>query len=144
MSWRRMTVTASLNVISMAQLGTDSYKLAQGGRKLTKESAEKILPDLKEIVSQLPPDAPILFYCLANTSFKAATAEGELTNISKCVVEDDGYHVNGALVVAPDIFVKHQAGLLKKLVRECGEHAVFILCPVPRYATFRCCDDPNH
>ncbi len=48
------------------------------------------------------------------------------------------------LVVAPDIFVKHQAGLLKKWVAECGEHAVYILCPVPRYATFRCCDDTNH
>ncbi len=85
-----------------------------------------------------------MFYCLDNTSFKVATAEGELTNISKCVVEDDRYHVNGALVVAPDIFVKHQAGLLKKLVTECGEHAVYILCPMPRYVTFRCCDDPNH
>ncbi len=125
-------------------MGTDSYKLAQSGWKLTKENSEKIIPDLKEIISQLPADAPILFFCLDNTSFKVATAEGELTNVSKCVPEDHGYHVNGALVVAPEIFVKHQAGLLKNLVAECGEHTVYILCPVPRYATFRCCDDLNH
>ncbi len=27
---------------------------------------------------------------------------------------------------------------------ESRKKAVYILCPVPRYATFRCCDDPNH
>jgi hypothetical protein len=31
-----------------------------------------------------------------NTVFKVATAEGELTNISKCVAEDDGFHINGS------------------------------------------------
>ncbi len=60
------------------------------------------------------------------------------------MVEDDGYHVNGALVVAPDIFIKNQAGLLRELVADCSNHIVYILCPVPRYITFRCCDDPNH
>ncbi len=76
--------------------------------------------------------------------FKVATAEGELMNISKCVAEDDGYHINGSLVVAPDFFIRNQIELLKTQVSYCEGHTVFILCPVPRYITFRCCDDPNH
>ncbi len=76
--------------------------------------------------------------------FKVATAEGELTNISKCVAEDDGFHINGSLVVAPDFFIRNQIEMLKVLVSYCEGHIVLIMCPVPRYATFRCCDDPGH
>jgi hypothetical protein len=73
-----------------------------------------------------------------------ATAEGELTNITKCVAEDDGYHINLDLVVAPEIFVKGQTVLLKELIANCSNHVIYILCPVPRFVTFRCCDDPTH
>ncbi len=58
--------------------------------------------------------------------------------------EDDGFHVNGSLVVAPDFFIKNQIELLKILVSYCKGHTVLIMCPVPRYITFRCCDDPGH
>jgi hypothetical protein len=129
---------------ALANLGIDSYKLATPGWKLNKENVEKIVPDLKEILETIPQDAPVIFFCLDNTVFKVATAEGELTNISKCVAEDDGFHVNGSLVVAPDFFIKNQIELLKQLVSYCGGRTVLILCPVPRYATFRCCDDPGH
>jgi hypothetical protein len=47
-------------------------------------------------------------------------------------------------VVAPEFFIKNQIDLLKILVSYCEGHTVLILCPVPRYATFRCCDDPGH
>jgi hypothetical protein len=99
---------------------------------------------LAEIPQGSPKDAPVIFFCLDNTVFKVATAEGELTNISKCVAEDDGYHINGSLVVAPDFFIRNQIELLKTLVALCEGHMVNILCPVTRYVTFRCCDDPNH
>ncbi len=85
---------------TLANLGIDSYKLASPGWKLNKENAEKIVPDLKEILETIPQDAPVIFFCLDNTIFKVTTAEGELTNISRCVPEDDGFHVNGSLVVA--------------------------------------------
>ncbi len=91
-----------------------SYKLHSGGRKLTKESVAAILPDLKEVIEQIPDSA--LLFCLDHTCFKVATADGELTNITKCVAEDDGYHINGDLVVAPEIFVKGQTVLLKELI----------------------------
>jgi hypothetical protein len=129
---------------ALANLGIDSYKLASPGWKLSKENTEKIVLDLKEILETIPQDAPVIFFCLDNSVFKVATAEGELTNISRCVPEDDGFHVNGSLVVAPDFFIKNQIEMLKTLVSYCRGHTVLIMCPVPRYVTFRCCDDPGH
>ncbi len=57
--------------------------------------------------------------------FLQCTAEGDLTNILKCVAEDDGFHVNASLVVAPDFFIRNQIDLLKELVSHCDGH---ILC----------------
>jgi hypothetical protein len=85
-----------------ANLGANSYTLAKGGWKLTRENVEKIIPDLKEMMGSLPRGTPIVFFCLDNSSFLAATEEGGLVPISKCVEEDDSYHVNRALVVAPE------------------------------------------
>jgi hypothetical protein len=101
-------------------------------------------PDLKEVIEQIPDTAPVIFFCLDNTCFKVATSEGELTNITKCVAEDDAYHINGDLVVAPEIFIKGQTFLLKQLIENCGSHTIYILCPVPRFVTFRCCEDTSH
>jgi hypothetical protein len=129
---------------ALSNLGMDSYKLASGGWKLTKEKVTALIPDLKEVIEQIPDSAPVILFCLDNTCFKVATADGELTNISKCVAEDDGYHINGELVVAPEFFIKGQAALLKELIANCGAHIIYILCPVPRFIPFRCCDDPTH
>jgi hypothetical protein len=60
---------------ALANLGIDS-KLATPGWKLNKENAEKIVPDLKEILETIPKDAPVIFFCMDNTVFKVATAEG--------------------------------------------------------------------
>jgi hypothetical protein len=84
-----------------ANLGIDSYMLATSGWKITKDNIEKLIPDLKELMSSLPANTPIILFCLDNLSFLAASDEGGLAPISKCVPEEDGYHVKGALVVAP-------------------------------------------
>jgi hypothetical protein len=110
-----------------------------------RECIAATLPDLKEVIEQILDSAPVIFFFLDNTCFKVATADGELTNITKCVAEDDGYHINGDLVVAPEIFfVKDQTVLLKELIANCGNHVIYILSPVPRFITFRCCDDHGH
>jgi hypothetical protein len=44
-----------------SSLGVETYKLATGGWKLTKENIDKILPDLRELLSGLPKDTPIIF-----------------------------------------------------------------------------------
>ncbi len=60
------------------------------------------------------------------------------------MADDDCYHINGDLVVVPEIFVKGQTVLLKELIANCGNHVIYILCPVPRFVTLTCCDDPKH
>ncbi len=85
-----------------ANLGLDSYMLVTSGWKITKDNIEKLIPDLKELKSSLPAGTPIILFCLDNSSFLAASDEGGLAPISKCVPEYDGYHVKGALVVASE------------------------------------------
>ncbi len=48
-------------------------------------------------MSSLPAGTPIILFCLDNSIFLAASEEGGLAPISKCVPEDNGYHVKGAL-----------------------------------------------
>ena len=83
-------------------LGIDSYMIATGGWKLTRENVDKLIPDLHDLMSGLPVGTPIVLFCLDNSSFLAATEEGGMVPISKCVEGDHGYHVKGALVVAPE------------------------------------------
>ncbi len=85
-----------------SSLGVETYKLATGGWKLSRENVDKILSYLRETLSGLPSNTPVIFFCLDNSSILAASEEGGLILISKCVPEDDGYHVAGALVVVPE------------------------------------------
>jgi hypothetical protein len=69
-------------------------------------------------MSSLQAGTPIILFCLDNSSFLAASEEGGLAPISKCVLEDNGYHVKGALVVAPECALQHTLELLKRVVEE--------------------------
>jgi hypothetical protein len=103
-----------------------------------------MIPDLKEILSSLPAKTPVVFFCLDNSSFLAASEEGGMVPISKCVPEDDGYHVPGALVVAPERAMQYATSQLRRAIAECGEFPVFIITPWARYASQPCCIDPGH
>jgi hypothetical protein len=103
-----------------------------------------LIPDLKELMSSLPAGTPIIIFCLDNSCFLAATEEGGLVAISKCVPEDDGYHVNGALVVAPECALQLTLDLLKRLVTELSEYQIFIITPITRYIMGPCCDAAGH
>jgi hypothetical protein len=46
--------------LAAAALGVDTYKHAQGGWKVTKDSVDKLIPDLKESLSTVPPDTPVV------------------------------------------------------------------------------------
>jgi hypothetical protein len=122
-----------------ANSGIDSYKLATSGWKISRENIEKLIPDLKELMSRLPADTPIILFCLDNSSFLAASEEGGLLPISKCVPEDNGYHVKGALVVAPECALQHTLDLLKRVVSELSEYPIFIMSPITRYISGPCC-----
>ncbi len=127
-----------------ASLGRDSYMLATSGWKITRENIEKLIPDLKELMSSLLAGTPIILFCLDNSSLLAASEEGGLAPISKCVPEDDGYHVNGALVVAPECALQLTLDLLKRLVLELREYQIFIVSPITRYISGPCCDAAGH
>ncbi len=127
-----------------ANLGIDSYMLAKSGWKITKDNIEKLIPDLKELMSSLPAGMPIILFCLDNSSFLAASDKGGLLPISKCVPEDDGYHVNGALVVAPECAMQVTLDLLRKLVSELSEYQFFIISPITRYISGSCCNAEDH
>jgi hypothetical protein len=47
---------ANNRALAAAALGVDTYKHAQGGWKVTKDSVDKLIPDLKETLSAVPPD----------------------------------------------------------------------------------------
>jgi hypothetical protein len=125
---------------SASALGLDAYKIATGGWKLSKENVDKLLPDLKDLLATLPPDTPVVIFCLDNTSFLGLNEDGSMNAISRCVEEDDGFHVRGALVVAPEKAMKYFLEQLKRIMLECGSHPVFVLTPWPRFVRQPCCD----
>jgi hypothetical protein len=127
-----------------ANLGIDSYQLAKGGWKITRENIEKLIPDLKELMSSLPAGTPIILFCLDNSCFLAASEDGSLLPIPKCVQEDDGYHVKGDLVVAPECALQHALELLKKLVTELSEYQLFFVTPITSYIAGPCCNADDH
>jgi hypothetical protein len=96
------------------------------------------------MMGSLPKGTPIVLFCLDNSSFLAATEEGGLVPISKCVEEDDGYHVNGALVVAPERSIQFSVEQLHRIIREFSEYLLYIISPVTRYVSMPCCDMQAH
>jgi hypothetical protein len=70
--------------------------------------------------------------------------DGSMAIISKCVEGDDGFHVVGELVVAPERALGHVHVQLKRAVDACGDHPVFIVTPWPRFARTPCCSDAGH
>jgi hypothetical protein len=127
-----------------SSLGVETYKLATGGWKLSRENVDKILPDLRELLSGLPSTTPVIFFCLDNSSFLAASEEGGLIPISKCVPEDDGYHLAGALVVTPERAMQYAIAQLRRAIAECGEFPVFVITPWTRFVSQPCCTDAGH
>jgi hypothetical protein len=127
-----------------SSLGVVTYKLATGGWKLSREYVDQLLPDLRELLSGLPRKTPVIFFCLDNSSFLAASEEGWLIPISKCVPEDDDYHLAGALVVAPERAMQYAIAQLQRAIAECSDFLVFVVTPWSRYVSQPCCTDAGH
>jgi hypothetical protein len=129
---------------SASALGLDSYRISKGGWKLSKDNVDKLLPDLKDLLGTVPPDTPVVIFCLDNTSFLGLNEDGSMNAISRCVEEDDGFHVKGALVVAPEKAMKYFLEQLKRITSESGTHPVFVLTPWSRFVRVPCCDAAGH
>jgi hypothetical protein len=123
----------------------DVYRLVKSGWKISKEAVDQLLPDLRDVLSLLPSDTPIIIFCPDNSAFMGAAEDGCLTPMSKCVKGDKkNFHAIGELVVAPEESIGFALEQLKRILEACGEHPLYILCPIPRYFTFPCCREPTH
>jgi hypothetical protein len=100
-------------------LGIDASMIASGGWKPTRENVDKLILDLRELLGSLPPGTPIVLFCLDNSCFLSATEEGGMVPISRCVPGYSTFHVNGALVVAPERALQHAVDQLK-WIRTCS------------------------
>jgi hypothetical protein len=129
---------------SASALGLDAYQLAKGGWKLTKENVDKILPDLRDVLGSVPPDTPVVLFCLDNSCFMGLAEDGSMTHISRSIEGDDGFHVQGALVVAPERALKNALEQKKRLIEASGTHPVFIISPWPRFVRSPCCSELEH
>ncbi len=96
---------------SAATLGIVTETVTTGGWVLTTDAVTEILPQVAAYCAALAADAPVVIYCLDNSSFCCADTDGQLSAISK---QDDGvYHVIGEIVVVRPWFHRllHEDGL---------------------------------
>jgi len=100
---------------------------------VTSNSVDLLLPDLEEQLSGMPPDTPIILYCLDNSAFMSASSDGSMAPLAKMPGGVGGYHAVSKLIVAPDRALANSISYLKRVVDACGEHPVFIISPHFRF-----------
>jgi hypothetical protein len=126
-----------------ASLGVVADTITEGGWILSTSSVSIILPQVEAYCATLPPDAPVVIYCLDNSSFCCADQDGTLSAIAKDK-SDNKYHVVGELVVVHEITMAAAVTNLKRLLAICGDRKVFIITPCLRYANASCCSATGH
>jgi hypothetical protein len=118
--------------------------VAKGGWQLTKENVDKILPDLRDVLGSVHPDTPVVLFCLDNYCFMGLAEDGSMTHINRSIEGDDRFHVQGALVVAPDRALKNIIEQKKRLIQACGTRPVFIISPWLRFVRSPCFSELEH
>jgi hypothetical protein len=127
---------------SAATLGIATETITTAGWVLSTDAVTAILPQVSEFCGSLPANAPVVIYCLDNSSFCCANGEGQLSAITK---QKDGlYHVPGEIVVVHEVTLAAAVTNLKRLLVACGNRMVFIVTPGPRYHTIPCCCSGDH
>ena len=127
---------------SAATLGVATETITTAGWVLSTDAVTAILPQVTELCGSLPAGAPVVIYCLDNSSFCCANSEGQLSAITK--LKDGLYHVPGELVVVHEVTLAAAVTNLKRLLVACGDRQVIIITPGPRYHTTPCCCNGDH
>jgi hypothetical protein len=127
---------------SAATLGIISETITTAGWILSTDAVTAILPQVIEYCNSLPEEAPVVIYCLDNSSFCSANMDGQIWAITK--LKDGLYHVQGELVVVHEVTLAAAVTNLKRLLVACGNRRVFIITPGPRYLTLPCCCKGGH
>ncbi len=79
---------------------------------------------------------PILTF--STLAFSFFFLSGHYIPISKCVEEEDGYHLNRALVVAPERSIQFLVDQLNRIISEFKEYILYIITSVTRYVSMPC------
>jgi hypothetical protein len=127
---------------SAATLGIISETVTMAGWILSTDAVTAILTQVIERCNSLPEDAPVVIYCLDNSSFCSANKDGQLSAITK--LKDGLYHVPGELVVVHEVTLAAAVTNLKRILVACGNRRVFIITPGPRIHTLPCCCKGAH
>jgi hypothetical protein len=135
---------ASKLATATAMLGVDTSKIAKGGWKVTSDSVDLLLNDLEEQLSAMPPDTPIVLYCMDNSAFMSVSSDGSMATLAKATGGEGGYHAAGELIVAPDRALASPINNLKRVVEVCGDHPVFVISPHFRFVRGPCCYVAGH
>ncbi len=80
-----------------ANVGIIPDTVSEGGWILNTSSVTTVLPQIEAYCLTLPLEAPVIIYCLDNSSFSQADGDGVISQISK--LKDNKYHVVGELIV---------------------------------------------
>ncbi len=127
---------------SAATLGIVTETITTGGWVLTTDAVSEILPQVTAYCASLPAEAPVVIYCLDNSSFCCANSDGQLSAISK--QKDGMFHVIGEIVVVHEVTLAAAVTNLKRIILACGDRKVIIITPGPRYLTQPCCCTAGH
>ncbi len=118
--------------------------LGGGGWKVTSSSVDLLLHDLEEQLTGMPPDTPIILYCLDNSAFMSVSNDGSMAPLAKATGGEGGYHATGEFIVAPDRALVNPIGNLKRVIEACGDHPVFVISPHFRFVRGPCCYAVGH
>jgi hypothetical protein len=125
-----------------AAVGLIPDTVMEGGWVLNTTSVSTVLPQIEAYCRTLQPEAPVIVYCLDNSSFSQADSDGVISQIMK--LDDNRYHVVGELIVAHEITLAAAVANLKRILAVCGERRVLIITPLLRYVNGACCDVATH
>jgi hypothetical protein len=116
--------------------------VTEGGWVLNTTSVSIVLPQIEAYCLTLPAEAPVVLYCLDNSSFCEADSDGVISQIVK--LADNKFHVVGELIVAHEITMAAAVANIKRILAVCGDRKVFIITPLLRFINAVCCGDVTH
>jgi hypothetical protein len=125
-----------------ATLGNVAETITTGGWVISTDPVTAILPQVIGLCESMPENAPVIIYCLYNSSFCCAIAEGQLSAITK--QKDDIYHVVGEIAVVHEVTLAAAITNLKRILLACGNWKVIIITHGSRYLTTPCCCSSEH
>jgi len=126
-----------------ANVGVIPDTVTEGGWVLNTSNVTTALPQIEAYCLTLPAEAPVIIYCLDNSSFCQADGDGVITQIVK-LVADNKFHVVGELIVAHEITMAAAVANLKRILAVCGDRKVYIITPLLRYINEACCRIASH